>query len=366
MRTVKVFALPSHATKERTSGVDFARIIQPMTHLNGYTSGDTTFVVDVYDPAKEELDSKPETWISVAKNYDIIYFNYLNNPWGFAAMGAMARGYGKKLVMDMDDNMWAIKKDNSAYSVYKKGGEAIGNLTSIINEVDFLTVTNSYLKHVVMNFTTKKPDKIKIIDNQIDLSLYDFVPPFKDDGQINLVHHGSTTHFKDLTEPEFVKGIDRIMKEYPNVNLHFIGAFVPRYRQKWGQRYVNSYGHQDVYQWIKGKFRENMSSADIMITPLTNDTYNRSKSGIKYLENSSAKKPGVYQNMTQYSKYITNGDNGYLATTAGDWYKAIKALIDDPKLRERVGQNAYETIQNQTIQENVKEYAELFKSLLDS
>jgi hypothetical protein len=114
MKKIKVFALPSHQTKDRTSGVDFARIIQPMKHLDGYTDEDVEFEVDVYDIAKEV------NWLDVAKKYDIIYFNYLNSPWGFAAMGAMARKFKRKIVMDLDDNLWGIREDNPAHEVYQK------------------------------------------------------------------------------------------------------------------------------------------------------------------------------------------------------------------------------------------------------
>lgn len=360
MRTIRIFALPSHQSKDRTSGVDYARIISPMKHLNGYQDNDVRFQVDLFD-----IHEKGTTdWLKVTQTYDIIYLNYINNPWGFAAMGAMARKNGVKLVMDVDDSIWNLKSDNPAHAVYKKGSEGLHNFTSIVNEVDLLTVTHPYLKHVVMNNSKKRAHEIVTIDNMVDLDVYNFRPPFKDTGQIKLVHHGSTTHFKDLLEPEFVKGIDKIMSEYPNVTLQFVGAFIPYFRQRWGARYQNSYGHQDIYEWIKGKYREYMNEADIMITPLTDDVYNRSKSRIKFLENSAAAKPGVYQDIRQYSECITNGENGYLARTHQEWYKALKELIDDPKKRQEVGQKAFDSIQEHTIQKNIHLYAEMFRRLM--
>lgn len=698
----KVFCLPSHATKERTSGVDFTRIIQPMKHLNG-KRGYETFV---YDPKVEELHNEPLEWLPVAQKYDLFYFNYIHNPWGFAAMGAMARGHNTKLVMDTDDAIWYIKQDNPAYQVYQKGGEALRNFTSICNEVDKITVTNNYLKNVVLDKTNKDPDDVIVIPNYIDLTLYNFKPPFKDDGRINLVHHGcfddrteiltengfklfkdlkkekvatlnnegvleyqkpikyqkykydadliyaegkqfsyavtpnhqlytkkrgkeygitiaedvykkhhfikkdalwvgkdekfikiagkkllvyewlkffgfwlaegwtskstmrqksgnitncmqvgvvqrkengyleemirllnsfgfntyvnkrqvrvcnkvfweymkqfgeaknkfipqeikslssrklkilldwyikgdghigkngrirattiskqlvddlteialkvgwsanyykkeskdvvieerfipkercqpcyvvsflrntgkknclhshvfpkhqskkhykgyvydvevpnhtlyvrrngkcmwsgnSTTHFDDLVEPEFVKGVDRIMEEFPQVTLQFVGAFIPRFRERWGGRYINSFGHQDLYKWVGGRYREFMKEADIMITPLTNGIYNRCKSGIKFLENSAAGKAGVYQRLRQYEELIEEGKNGYLADTASEWYGALKKLIIDSKHRKSVGEAAYRTIQAHTIQDHVDKYADMFDALLD-
>ncbi len=358
-KTIKIFSLPSHQSKDRTSGVDFARIIQPMKILNGYEDKDVKFEVEIFDINKEM------NWQEVAKNFDIIYFNYILNPWGYAAMGAMARSHGVKLVLDLDDSLWHLNSDNPAYSVWKKGSDGINNFTCIANDVDELTVTNSYLKNVVITQTRQKSENIHAIDNYIDLeNSYNHRSPFKDTNNITLLHHGSTTHFIDLETEEFAKGIDKIMHEYPNVTLKTIGAWKPKFRQRWGERYITDYGHPDIYEWIHNKYPSFMDEADIMVTPLHKDVYTSCKSGIKYLENSAAGKPGVYQDMRQYQAYIKNGQNGYLASTEQEWYKAIKRLIDDKEHRRLVGQNAFKTIENHTIQGNIGRYVDLFKKVL--
>lgn len=354
----RIWGLPSHQTKDRTSGVDFVRVVQPMKHLNGWHDKDVEFETTVYNIEKE-ID-----WLTVAKNYDIIFLNYIVNSWGYAAMGAMARGHGRKIVFDVDDALWYLKTDNPAYNAYKPGSTAIHDFTCILNDVDIVTTTTQYLKNVIISNSDKNANNIKIRQNFIDLDLYNHRPSFKNDGRINLVHFGSTTHFNDLAEEEFRKGIDRIMSEYPNVTLRMIGAFIPYYRQRWGMRYENLFGNVDIYQWINGRYKEFMTDADIVLAPLTIDTYNRAKSGIKYLEYSACSKPGVYQNLKQYSDYIVNGKNGYLAEKANDWYFAIKTLIDDVDHREKVGKRAFAIIQKYTIQKNIDLYAKLFKDLI--
>ena len=357
---IKIFGLPSHATKVRTAGVDFARIIQPLKAL-GQVKGFETFV---YDPNKE-MHNDPVEWLPVAKKYDIVYLNYIVNPWGYAAMGAMVRGQGKKIVLDLDDSLWDIRPDNPAADAYKKGGEEINNLTCICNDVDLITCTSNYLKNVIMSHTDKTADKIKVLDNFVDLNIYSKKPKFKNTPGIRITHHGSTTHFEDLTNPEFMSGINKIMDEFPNVTLEFIGAFIPKFKERWGQRYINSYGNEDFYKWSTGRFPELIKEADIVIAPLRDNVYTRCKSGIKYLENGAMGKPGVYQDMPQYQKYIKQGVNGYLAFSAEDWYKSLKELIVSVEKRKSVGEEAYKTIQDYTIQKNVKYYAKMFKEVLD-
>jgi len=341
--------------------VDFARIIQPMKHLDGYTDGEVTFKVDLFDiHSTKSLD-----WLQVAKKYDIIYLNYINDPWGYAAMGAMARKHGAKLVFDIDDSLWNVKDDNPAHGVYHKGSEAIGNFTSICNDVDYMTTTSDYLKHVIMNNTKKKATQIKVFPNYVDLDLYKYRAPFEKNSEITLMHFGSTTHQNDLSDDEFKKGIDRIFSEYPNIKLKMVGAFLPKFKTRWGQRYQNAYGHSDIYRWISDKFPEFMAEADILVVPLTDDIYNRCKSSIKFVESASAKIPGVWQDIRQYQEVIEPGKNGYLAKDAKDWYNGIKALIDDAEHRKSVGEAALKTVKDKwTIQAHVKDYAQFFKDIL--
>ena len=353
---IRVFSLPSHAAIERTSGVDFARVIQPMTHLNKRKDFDVT----IYDP---KLNKKMD-WLKATADNDILHLNYTTNPWAFAIMGTMARKYDRKIVLDMDDALWDVLPDNTAYEVYKRDSEGIKNFTAICNEVDYITCTNRYLKNVIAHNSAKYPDKIKIFPNYIDLDLYKHRSPFKDELQIQLTHFGSSSHWVSLQDEEFAKAIDRIFREYPNVTFKTVGALLPKYKARWGMRYNHDFGDVDIYKWIKDKFPGFMDETDIIVAPLSVNVYNRSKSSIKFLEASSAKKPGVYQRIRQYEEVVEEGKNGFLAGTAEEWYQSIKKLVDDKALRWGMGQKAFETVEKDwTIQKNVKKYADFFNSL---
>lgn len=362
MKKLRIFALPSHASKERTSGVDFARIIQPMQHLHGYKLGDIEFEVRLYDPNK---DGPEFSWLEVVPNYDLIYFNYTVNPWAFAHMGSVARKYKKPLVLDLDDSLWHVVEDNPSYNVYKKGSEGIKNFTAICNEVDAITCTNSYLKNIITHETRKSHNQIKVFDNYIDLDLYNHRFEFKDTSEIVLTHFGSTTHFIDLQNKEFVEGIDQVMKRYPNVRFRTVGAMVPEFKRSWGQRYENSYGDVDVYKWIKEKFPVFMEETDICVVPLEDNIYTRAKSAIKFLEMSSAAKPGAWQSIRQYQRVVEPGVSGFLASRANEWFEAISKLVEDKELRREMGQNAFNTVsENYQMKDNIKQYAEFFAGLV--
>jgi len=360
-KVIKIFAVPSHAAKERVSGVDFARVIQPVSHLDGYKDKDVEFKVQIYDAKLNETMN----WLEVTAENDILFLNYTTNPWSFAIMGCLARKHKRKIVLDLDDALWDCLPDNTAYEVFKEGSEGIKNFTSICNEVDYVACTNDYLRNVVVYNSTKYHDKIKVFPNYVDFKLYSHRSPFKDTHQIQLTHFGSSSHFKSLQDEEFAKGVDKVFKEYPNVIFKTVGALLPKYKMRWGARYFHDFGDVDIYKWIKDKFPGFMDETDIIVAPLSDNVYNRSKSSIKFIEASSAKKAGVWQDIRQYQEVIKDGENGFLAKRAEEWYQAIKKLIDDKKLRKKVGENAFKTVKKDwQIKDHIKDYAEFFKAIL--
>jgi glycosyltransferase involved in cell wall biosynthesis len=214
--------------------------------------------------------------------------------------------------------------------------------------------------------TYKQHKDIKVIENQIDLTLYNKTFPSKDRDQITLMHFGSTSHFEDLLDKEFVNGMDKILKEFPNVMFKTVGAFIPYLRYKWGSRYQNAFGHVDIYKWIKDKFPIFMEECDIMVVPLLDTKYNRCKSDIKFLESGSAMKPGIFSAVRPYTDTIIHKETGYLVNTENEWYESMKLLITDEKERRRIGKNAYKYIKKERqIQDHVKEYADFIKQKFD-
>lgn len=362
MKHIKVFCIGSHTFIERISGVDFVRILQPMKALNGYKNDDVEITTKVYDPKKDGSFD----WREIFEEYDVVYFNYTTNDIGYAVMGTLAQKYGRKLIVDVDDDLFNIATNNPAYEAFKPGSWGRTVVRAVLNDVHHVTVTNRHLKHLLMNETNKGDGLITVLPNYIDLNLYKHRSPFKDRGYYKAIHFGSSTHMSDLYSEPFFKAVDRVMKEYPNFSFVSVGAFVPKYKDRWGQRYEQGFGDPDLLKWITmmPKF---MDDADFAVVPLIDNVYNRSKSSIKFLETSSYKIPGIYQNIRQYKEVIQNGINGYLVTTEDEWYNSIVSLINDSKLRKSMGEAAFNTVEKDWQQKNqLDKYAQLFKRVLTS
>lgn len=361
MNVIRVFAFPSHSPGKHVSGVDYPRVIQPMTFLNGYKDDKAIFEVDLWDGEK----ISPKKWFQMVAGYDIIYFNYTLNDMNFAEMRIATEMHGKKLIMDLDDALWNINPDNSVYKNYEKGSDGIGFVTIFINEADYVTCTNSYLKNIIVNNTQKRHELIKVFPNCVDLKLYKSRPEPKDYPFITITHYGSSSHYADLSDPEFIKGMDMIMDEYPNVTFLTVGSFFQELKMKYGKRYQEEFGATNFLEWAKDKFPKVMEKTDIFVAPLTLNTYNRAKSDIKRSEVATTKRAFVGQNIRQYQEVITDGVDGFLCSTAQEWHDKIKTLIDDPVLRKKMGEAGFERVkQTRQAKDMVKHYAEWFEEIL--
>lgn len=355
---IKIFAFPTHVLKDHTSGVDFARVIQPMKYLNGFEE----FKVDIFDiHAPKQLN-----WLEIADRYDLVFLNYTVVDWSFAAMGVCIRGKNKKMIMDLDDATWKVRHDNPTYSQFMaNNAKFIHDLTCMIDEVDHVTTTTRYLKNVICDKSYKRHDQVTVIPNYIDLNLYKYHYPAKEKREITITHFGSTTHFEDLLQKPFYQGMKKLMDEFPNVRFMTVGANIPEYKYRFSERYTNEFGHEDIYSWIITRFPYFMEQTDIVVSPLEIDVYNRSKSAIKFLEYSSAGKPGVYQDIDQYQDVVRHGVNGFLASKSEDWYNYLKQLVLDVQLRRKIGKEAFKTTLQYQIKDHVSKYAELFRKILD-
>ena len=132
-------------------------------------------------------------------------------------------------------------------------------------------------------------------------------------------------------------------------------------------RYIQKFGDEDLYTWVKDKFPQFVDEVDIFVAPLSLNSYNICKSSIKFLEASSSGKPGVWQKIRQYSEVVKNGQNGFLCSTADEWYDSLKKLIDDKELRRKMGEKAFRTVEKDwQINTHVSQYAEFLKKLLDN
>jgi len=126
-------------------------------------------------------------------------------------------------------------------------------------------------------------------------------------------------------------------------------------------RFIIGEGQRDHSKWVE-KWQE--MPIDIGLAPLIDTSFNRSKSSIKYYEYGLREIPAVYSWVDPYIKTVREHKTGYLAQSEIEWYEKIKLLIENPKLRQEVAQNAREDVLSQyTIQDHTDNIYEFLKEV---
>lgn len=85
----------------------------------------------------------------------------------------------------------------------------------------------------------------------------------------------------------------------------------------------------------------NRANWDIGIAPLADNLFNKGKTNNKFREYGACRIAGIYSKSPVYVPWVTQGESGYLVEhTEKAWYEGIKALIEDPPMRQRIKENA--------------------------
>ena len=146
---------------------------------------------------------------------------------------------------------------------------------------------------------------------------------------------GSITHNDDfiLIQPAVV----RLMKKYPNVELHIAGILdIPEEFKDFAERIVA----HPFMDWEK--LPELIASMDINLAPLEESIFNEAKSENKWVEAALVRVPTVASNLGAFARMMKDGETGCLCDTVDEWYDALEKLVSDREYRENIAKNAYD------------------------
>ena len=89
--------------------------------------------------------------------------------------------------------------------------------------------------------------------------------------------------------------------------------------------------------WTEATEVASISQFDVGIMPLVDESFERGKCGYKLIQYMACGLPVVASPVGVNRQIVEHGVNGFLAETQEDWALALKTLIADAGLRERMG-----------------------------
>ncbi len=203
---------------------------------------------------------------------------------------------------------------------------------------DYVTCTTEFLaNHIRQNFQKQA----FIVKNTINAAEYKFVnnllaakrQPDRSTIRIGYLS-GTTTHNNDWLEAS--DAVYQILQEFPSVELYLAGYLNIDPKFELLESQITRIPYRPIVEYL-----ETLTKIDINIAPLElNNPFTAGKSELKIFEAALAGIPTVASAVDSYQRCITDGVNGFVAASKEEWYSKLRFLIDNPKERIRMGQQA--------------------------
>lgn len=254
-----------------------------------------------------------------------------------------AHYYNKKVFYDIDDlvidkkytdKIEFVQKMNKAdRTEYDDGVERMGETMKLC---DYCITTTpalareleKYGKEVFVNKNVASEEMVK-------LSLGAAKRVKKNPNEIVIGYlSGSITHNPDL---ELVKpALIKIMDEFPQVKLCIMGYLdLPKELKRFEERMIR----KPFKDWRS--LPEVIAGLDINLAPIEKTVFNEAKSENKWTEAALCKVPTVASDFGAFQNVISDSETGMLCGSSEEWYTKIKRLVEDEKLRKRIGERAH-------------------------
>ncbi len=346
------------------------RVRKPLNAIEKGKNEHQVYYVNHGDSGEQILDLLIGANIIVLRQQHDQMFHYLKNQ--------TIVDISKKLfVVDMDDDIFNITPFADTYRwggveevkydgkwLWKNGENNfdaernLKNLQSIITmlaQADLITCTTSYLKERLTEISGNK--NIAVLPNAIDFNHWKKWN-LKKHKEIRIGWTGGATHYIDWHTIK--NGLQRVFKKYDNLKLVLQGC-------KWDGTIKDlPYEYHDWIDFDGHPYKTASLDIDIAIIPLKDTKFNKSKSCIKWYEFSSLGIPSVVSNVLPYSNEIEHDKTALVFKDEEEFVEQLSRLIEDEKLRRKIGSEAQKWVNNNRDLDHIKEdyikaYAEALK-----
>jgi glycosyltransferase involved in cell wall biosynthesis len=260
------------------------------------------------------------------RRYDAVVIHRAACIAGPALLERLVALFGTPLIYDFDD---AIFKLHTTEANRRFGWLKFPGKTATICRIsDHVVVGNAWLADYAGQFN----DHVTIIPTSIDTEHY---RPVKKNGSNGRVIVGWTGSSTSQTHLEMFAPLLRELTARRDVELRVISNREPVLP---GIDYV-------WRPWSAESEVTELSRFDVGMMPMPDDEWARGKCALKALQYMAMGVPTVCSAVGANREVIQHGENGLLASTPEDWMTNLELLINDSRLRERLGMMGRRTVE---------------------
>ena len=263
--------------------------------------------------------------------------NFFNAVW--------LRRYSKKIIYDFDDAIMYSPKDPehdsfSHFSPFRRTAKL----------ADIVIAGNSYLAELARKFNSN----VEILPTGLNTKEYQVEAESEDDDKIRLVWIGSKATLRYLAEIK--PALEEIGLRFDNVVLRIIcdDFFCLQNMQV------------EKHSWSKDTQAVDLAASDIGLAPLPDNRFTRGKCGFKILQYETARLPVIASPVGTNSDYVRGSVTGLFAKSTQEWIEKISQLIENPRLRKKMGEEGLAYAKNFDVSVIGEQLIKLIKACLEN
>ena len=270
------------------------------------------------------LDERTVSWWNI-KHADVLLMQRPASPH-HVAIARLACDMSIPLWVDYDDFLWEVPPSNPAHLLYNEKAQTCMN--EICRMANVVTVSTDYLKSMIFDVN---PD-IRVIPNVWDPSLVakDSKRLLRHNPRGGFMWRGSSTHQQDLydVQPQIMRAMQEIPWGWTFCGMRPWFIFSAAKTVGGVPVYQEPLDIIQYFRWLSDV------KPDCMVVPLHDDSFNRSKSNIAYLEGIAA---GAITVAPDFEEWRRPGIINYKASDPDTIYDALALAHElSPQKREEM------------------------------
>ena len=280
-----------------------------------------------------------KTAIDIGKSNSFNFIFTIFHPFHLVPKAAVeaANELGIPSIVKVDDAIY--EKTSGLKSLQRKIEKMINGKT--LRSGTKILVSNNETKKIIIDQYGVKQEKISIIPNGVDMSLFDII---NEKNPKKIVFAGAMYYHRGLDV--LLEAIPSVIKKIPDAKFVLLGSGAEMNKLKKIVLENKLEKSVEFKGWIKREqIPENISDASIGIGPLRLTDVTSRALPIKVLEYMTVSLPIIAQKGTLPEDILENGKNGYFIENANDLAEKIILLLNQPKKVKEMGIESSKMVQ---------------------